>query len=76
MGRTKKRQRRNRKIVESADAEAVVKKTFRYTNVYLLQPLMPPFLIPENKYGKRYKNHKKIFPGLLEPRNPWNLFSN
>ena len=25
----------------------VVKKTFRYTNVFLLQPLMPPFLISE-----------------------------
>ena len=35
----------------------VVKKTFRYTNVFLLQPLMPPFLIPEHKYGKRYKPH-------------------
>ena len=34
----------------------VVKKTFRYTLVILLQPLMPPFLIPEHKYGKRLKS--------------------
>jgi hypothetical protein len=32
----------------------LVKKTCRYTNVILLQPLMPPFLIPEHNYGKRY----------------------
>jgi hypothetical protein len=32
----------------------VVKKTFRYTNVFLLQPLMPPLLISEHKYEKRY----------------------
>ena len=25
------------------------------TNVFLLQPLMPPFLIPERKYEKRHK---------------------
>jgi hypothetical protein len=36
----------------------VVKKTFRYTNVILLQLLMPPFLISEHKYGKRYKFNK------------------
>ena len=34
----------------------IVKKTFRYTNVILLQALMPPFLIPEHYYGKRYKH--------------------
>ena len=33
----------------------VVKKTFRYTDVFLLQPLMPPFLISEHKYEIRYK---------------------
>ena len=27
----------------------VVKKTFRYANVILLQPFMPPFLISEHK---------------------------
>ena len=32
----------------------VVKKTFHYTNVILLQTLMPPFLISEHKYEKRY----------------------
>ena len=32
-----------------------VKKTFRYTNVFSLHPLMPPFLIPGHKYEKRYK---------------------
>ena len=33
----------------------VVKKTFRYPNAFLLQTLMPPFLISEHKYEKRYK---------------------
>ena len=33
----------------------VVKKTFRFTNVFLLQPLMPLFLISEHKCEKRYK---------------------
>ena len=32
----------------------VVKKTFRFTNIFLLQPHMPPFLIPDYKNGKRY----------------------
>ena len=32
----------------------VVKKTFRYTIVFLLQPLMPPFIFPEHNYEKRY----------------------
>ena len=32
----------------------VVKKTFSDKNVFLLQSLMPPFLIPEHKYEKRY----------------------
>ena len=36
-------------------AIVVVKKTFRYTNVFLLQPLMPPFLISEHKCETRYK---------------------
>ena len=32
----------------------VVRKTFRYSNVFL-QPLIPQFHILENIYGKRYK---------------------
>ena len=28
---------------------------FRYTDVFLLQPLMPQFLISEHKYEKRHK---------------------
>ena len=31
-------------------------KNVPYTDVYLLPPLMPPFLISEYKYGKRYKS--------------------
>ena len=33
----------------------VVKKAFRYTSAFILQPLMPPFFIPEHKHEKRYK---------------------
>ncbi len=33
----------------------VVKKTFRYSNVFFLQPLIPQFRISEHNYGKRYK---------------------
>lgn len=32
----------------------IVKKMIRYTNVYLIQSLMPPLLVPEHKYGKRF----------------------
>ncbi len=32
----------------------VVKKTFRYSNVFFLQPLMPQFRHSEHYYGKRY----------------------
>jgi hypothetical protein len=34
----------------------VVKKTFRYSNVFFLQPLMPHFRNSEHYYEKRYKN--------------------
>ena len=51
----------------------IVKKMFRYTNFFLLQPLMLPFLISEHKYGKRYKyslylsfNLSKIFGSNLK----------
>ena len=33
----------------------VVKKTFRYSKVFFLQPLMPKFCISEHYYGERYK---------------------
>jgi len=33
----------------------VVKKTLRYSNVFLLQPLIPAFLISELIFEKRYK---------------------
>ncbi len=33
-----------------------VKKTFRYSNVFFLQPLMPHFRNSEHYYEKRYKN--------------------
>ena len=35
---------------------AVVKKTFRYSNVFLLQPLIPAFRISELIFEKRYNN--------------------
>jgi len=43
----------------------VVEKTFRYSNVFLLQPLIPQFLIPEHNYEKRYKNQFASWPDLF-----------
>jgi len=50
----------NRAIAEVEDPaggwfKAVVKKTFRYSNVFLLQPLIPAFRISEHIFEKRYK---------------------
>ena len=35
--------------------KAVVKKTFRYSNVFFIQPLIPAFRISELIFEKRYK---------------------
>jgi len=45
---------------------AVVKKTFRYANVFLLQPLIPAFCISERIFGKRFKLIRKWFPKGFE----------
>ena len=42
------------KNTPASDFKEVVKITFRYSNVILLQPLMPPSLFSEHIYGKRY----------------------
>ena len=34
----------------------VVKKTYRHSNVFFLQPLIPQFCISGHYYGKRYKH--------------------
>ena len=43
---------------------AVVKKTFRYSNVFLLQPLIPAFRISELISEKRY-NSKSVYRMLI-----------
>jgi len=58
-------------ILDGKSDIAVVKKTFRYSNVFLLQPLIPAFRISELIFEKRYKSYRHFHLNTLGQELYW-----
>ena len=64
MGKLSKQKAPNQILIKDFDWNSdwlyivVVKKMFRYSNVFFYNHIIPQFCISEENYGKRYKNER------------------